>query len=72
MGEPKCKPGEIIKCGDEIRLEHVSSKKNLHSRDYPCLVNPESQEVYKINLLLFHNLFYLNKSVQIIFSPMNF
>jgi len=46
MGEPKCEPGQLIRCGDQIRLEHLATRKNLHSRDFPSIVNPEdSQEV---------------------------
>lgn len=29
----ECKRGKIIKCGDKIRLQHVNTKKNLHSHN---------------------------------------
>eukprot|EP00794_Sanderia_malayensis_P011805 gene11805-13028_t len=27
----KCERGEIVKCGDHIRLQHLATKRNLHS-----------------------------------------
>ena len=42
--EKPCLIGQIIKCGQTIRLEHVKTSKNLHSHNFPSFVS-RSQEV---------------------------
>ncbi|XP_040567305.1 stromal cell-derived factor 2 [Lepeophtheirus salmonis] len=39
-----CPRGEVIKCGQEIRLEHLATKKNLHSHHFSSPLS-NSQEV---------------------------
>jgi len=45
-GTPKdpCKRGEVIRCGMVVRLEHGSSKKNLHSHNFQSPLS-SSQEI---------------------------
>lgn len=38
-GQEPCNTGEPIKCDSIIRLEHVLTKKNLHSHPFPSFLN---------------------------------
>lgn len=35
--------GEPVKCGDSIRLEHVTTQKNLHSHEFPSFITGEQE-----------------------------
>ena len=37
-GLPPCENGEPIKCGSIIRLEHVTTGKNIHSHEFPSFI----------------------------------
>jgi dolichyl-phosphate-mannose--protein O-mannosyl transferase len=43
QGQNPCEAGSPIQCGSQIRLEHVSTGKNLHSHDYASFIT-DSQE----------------------------
>ena len=47
-----CHVGQILRCGSQIRLEHVSSGRNLNSEKFSPLINKEdeTQEVIFLNL----------------------
>ncbi|BES89829.1 Stromal cell-derived factor [Nesidiocoris tenuis] len=40
-----CPRGQALKCGDVIRLHHVSTSKNLHSHYFPSPLSESNQEV---------------------------
>jgi len=42
-GDPYKLPSEKIKCGDVIRLEHVLTRKNLHSHDFHSPITGRSE-----------------------------
>jgi len=43
--KPQCKRGEEIKCGDVIRLQHFTTKRNLHSHSFTAPMTGSHQEV---------------------------
>lgn len=48
----KCKRGDEIKCGDKIRLMHLTTKCLLHSHMFNAPLS-RSNQVYLRNTLLF-------------------
>jgi hypothetical protein len=50
-GQTACETGTPIQCNQVIRLEHVNTRKNLHSHEYASFIT-DSQEV-KIIFLIF-------------------
>uniref|UniRef100_A0A0A9X0D1 Stromal cell-derived factor 2 n=1 Tax=Lygus hesperus TaxID=30085 RepID=A0A0A9X0D1_LYGHE len=40
-----CPRGHPLKCGDVIRIQHVSTGKNLHSHHFPAPLSDSNQEV---------------------------
>lgn len=44
-GKPECKRGEEIQCGSTIRLEHLTTHKNLHSHHFAAPMTGSHQEV---------------------------
>lgn len=41
-GKP-CQRGEPVKCGDRMRLEHLATKRNLHSHLFPAPLSREQE-----------------------------
>jgi len=39
----RCDRGQIIKCGDEIRLQHLSTKRNLHSHFFQSPITHQQE-----------------------------
>eukprot|EP00919_Chromeraceae_sp_WS-2016_P051341 GHVR01121729.1.p1 GENE.GHVR01121729.1~~GHVR01121729.1.p1 ORF type:complete len:238 (+),score=51.87 GHVR01121729.1:79-792(+) len=37
-GDPICPTGKPVKCGSKVRLEHISTQRNLHSHEFPGAV----------------------------------
>jgi len=48
--ESPCETGTPVLCNQIIRLEHVNTKKNLHSHEYASFIT-DSQEVRKNNFM---------------------
>ena len=48
-GDDKCPEGLIFRCGDIVRLEHIRTKKNLHSMSFPSVVNTDIEESQEVN-----------------------
>lgn len=44
-GKPECARGEEIKCGQIVRLKHLSTNKNLHSHLFTAPITGSHQEV---------------------------
>ena len=51
-GAEKCPEGRIFRCGDIVRLEHLRTKKNLHSTNFPSIIETDINESQEVNLIL--------------------
>ncbi len=44
-GKKACETGTPIRCGDTVRFFHITTKKRLHSHEFPSSLTPNQQEV---------------------------